>query len=560
MVNQRRYRTFESNFLEFITNNFLLSLYYLFFFIGAVIRIIAALKATGIYHPDEIYQSLEIAHLSVYGSGYIAPEFSTENPGNEFYTSSRSWIFPLIFAGLMHIGETLNMNYYNQTLVMIRLFLGFNSILLIPAVKKFTEEFTGNGQVGLLAGIAISLWFRIIEISVRPFTNTFFLPLLFYSMYRVVHLIHSEKKASSYDQFITLIGLGIVSYVRVDLGILIFAVFLTTFKKNQLKSYIMLIIDAMMGWLIGAAVDYRYYGKFLVVPYHWFRFNIESSDIFGVYPVYFYFLQLIIYDKLLILTITSLFLVIFSLSKKIEQFNKLKNLLPEELSRTYIRLFFANLIAWSINSSIWDLDGTHKEIRFMMGTLCLTLAFFAYSLYYAQELIFEAIVYRKIKKLIVLTDEAKMRRIRIDNAYVKNLLLVIFLILLLVSTTSGYKNRYHRESFADINSALSWIGEQEDVQDVMILSVWYLTGGQTYLHSPNSTLITISLQSENFFDYQMYLVRNELKNNSTNYFIIPYYEINRAGGSTESLFSTAIEYNWSPVKVIDGSLEIWKQF
>ena len=50
------------------------------FLIFLCIRSIMAVLSTSYHHPDETYQSVEVAHHLVFGKGYLTWEWTTENP------------------------------------------------------------------------------------------------------------------------------------------------------------------------------------------------------------------------------------------------------------------------------------------------------------------------------------------------------------------------------------------------------------------------------------------------------------------------------------------------
>ena len=64
--------------------------------IGWIIRVVLAVNTGGMVHPDEIYQSLEIAHEMKYGYGYKPWEFQIpETPDDD--GAARSYLFPLLY-------------------------------------------------------------------------------------------------------------------------------------------------------------------------------------------------------------------------------------------------------------------------------------------------------------------------------------------------------------------------------------------------------------------------------------------------------------------------------
>ena len=280
------YNYFDNKLLNFIERNLHQSLFLTAIIGGFLVRWLFSQFVTGILHPDEIYQSLEMAHVMVYDSGIIPPEFKLENRQVESYATSRSWIFPLIFATIMRFGEYIGLDYHSGIIPMIYFILVLNSTFMIYSASKFSFMLTKSKNVQLYTAYAIAFWFRFVEYTIRSFNNTFFFPILFYGLYRVL-LVMERKKVTAYDSFIVMFALGVTTYVRLDLLFLVLLVFLVTFNKVNYNQYIKLAMDGFVGWIIGILTDFYYYEEYVIVPYKWFLFNIieSNSDLFGVTPL-----------------------------------------------------------------------------------------------------------------------------------------------------------------------------------------------------------------------------------------------------------------------------------
>ncbi|MCY3410240.1 MAG: hypothetical protein INQ03_01260 [Candidatus Heimdallarchaeota archaeon] len=523
-------------------------LVYLFFlFIGAVLRIQAALKATGIVHPDEIFQSIEMAHYVVYGRAYIPAEFQMNNPFIESYAKARSYVFPLIFAAIMQFGEAFHLDYHTQTLVLIRLFLAFNSILLIPVVKKFSIALSGDEWTGIFAAAYVSIWFRAVEYTVRPFTNTFFLPMLFYGMYWGLRLINEDIIMNTRHHLAIIFGLGLSTYVRTDLGILVFAIVITTFNYNKLKLYLFMILDGMIGWILCAMVDFYYFEEWFVVPINWYTFNVKEqhSDLFGLYPPSFYLNALIFSDGLFLMSILMIALALYIGFR----WNSVQiTMIKRKQIVAYIELIGAIFISWMIISNVWRAEGSHKELRFAIGALILVIILMAHFTILVARIIYETVVYQEIAHQSLTTEE-KIISVRLNKQWLRRSIIAFFLILILIVSIDGYSTRYHTETFDDVNNAMIYVGNQENVTGVIIISQWFLTGGNAYFHA-DAEIFWYSLRDSEYIGRSL---TDHLANTTFNYLIIPYYELEAAG----TLIEVAIDYGYSFDTVIQGRVEIW---
>ena len=83
------------------------------------------------------------------------------------------------------------------------------------------------------------------------------------------------------------------------------------------------------------------------------------------------------------------------------------------------------------------------------------------------------------------------------------------------------------ENFDDVNKALIFVGQQEEVDNVIILGHWYLSGSYTYLHKSMSTEISyINLVDPKTSLDTMENLEQILKDLGGNdYLIVPVYQL-----------------------------------
>lgn len=537
-------QTIDSNLLRWISNNFLDIILVFSVSAGFIIRLVASLMASGVLHPDEIYQSLEIGHNLVYGYGRIPLEFQLENTGTPSYASSRSYIFPLIIAMIMQLGEFFNLDYHYGILPMIKVMLAINATLLIPVTYKLVKVVTEDKLTAVIATLYVTFWFRIVEFTVRSFYNTFFLPYLFYGLYRVIYLTKSNKKFELKDYLAIVLGLGIVSYVRLDLLIIIFALLLMKFNYKSIKKYPIIVLLGVSGWIIGALIDLRFYNKFMVVPIHWFQFNIieSNSDWFGLNSSSYYIEELIIGDHLRFFTTVStlcILILIKNYNRKIRDFPKYLN-----QSKGLIDLYGASVISWFLYSNPWRTEGSHKELRFAISALLLSLMAFAASTTVFATLLTE--FFSRIPKI------NKIPIIKIHKVRIYFILVFLLMTSLSISTYQGYNGRYHDESFDDINDALIYVGNQDNVESVTVLTSWYYTGGYSYMHL-DVEWDFYTLTDPNTYSSSKFIVQRIIRQNLSNYFVLPTYQLI----GNDWLHDYLISHGWIMSLNIDDRCEVW---
>ncbi len=528
--------------LDFIT--------YFVIFTGLLIRLFISLKSNGVMHPDEIFQGLEMAHYLTYDSGVIPPEFTKENPAQPSYAASRSWLFPLIFSFIMRVGEFFNLDYHTGILPLIRIVLAINATLLIPATKKFAEIITDNEIVGVLTAVFVAFWWRIIEISVRPFTNSFFLPMLFYGLYRMM-LVLKKGKVTGNDNLIIALFVGTTTYIRLDLGIVVFAIFLVTFNVNKIRYYLYFLVDGIIGWMAGILVDYSYYGRFFTVPINWASFALEYGDRFGVEGRMFYYEELIVKDGLGEWLGMCFIVFIFSL-----RITRDISILKFEMKTTNIKsgysaLFIANIITWAILSNFW-VSESHKEVRFMLVGVVLLIMMISVASVLLIELVLETldVICEKFNVL-------KPKSYEFKYWIIKNGILFFICFLLINQSFQYNEDRGYVESFDDTNKALMYIGKQDDVTGVIVFLPWFLSGSYTYLHKGSDVVIQygdLTMGQEN--DENKKVAINLLLHwKIGNYLILPNYQLVNNG----DILGILIDNNWQIETVIDGRAGVWKR-
>lgn len=554
-------------FMDYIIEKPFHSIYLTSIIMGSLIRIYLSMSGGGIYHPDELFQSLEPAHYLVFGYGYLPSEFKNEVPGEEYYARARSWLFPMIFGFFMKIGEVFNWDYHSTTLPVIYFFIAVNSILLIFSVQYFVKIYTNNHTMSKLAAIYIAVWWRVIHLSTRIFTNTVLLPLLFFALARAVHNIRYKEEITLFDAIVMMIGLGTVTYIRLDLGIIVFFLALSELVKRssngvklqleKLKLYGEILFYGTLGWFIGMVVDFNIYDstnliELIQVPRNWFFFNFVEgkSDIFGVTPYGWYFQELIIHDGLFPLFVLCVIAITSGLVFR-TKFSGFNNTDPvhDKLTKEFFHLVMFGLVVfftWNLYETPWrngwDIFGSmsHKEERFATSMLVAALVFAAIASVYFGNL---------LKFLATDIKLAQPEKYKISLGFIRSINLIVILIslLLVLQGSANYTERYPSEVFEDTNHALQYIGQNgENVTGVGVFLIWFYTGMYTHLHL-NVSIHTVSdIQNHN-------LIRFVLLFSDANYLVLPKYQTFK----NPSIYNVLDEGGWRIVTMFEYSVEIW---
>ncbi|MHA2502117.1 MAG: hypothetical protein ACXAE3_04555 [Candidatus Kariarchaeaceae archaeon] len=517
----------KMSYLDQLYQDKLRLIYVISILLGFIFRLGSSLKAYGLKHPDETFQSLEMAHYLVYGTGYIPPEFQNFNNDIPSYAAARSWLFPYFFAGLMWLGEFLGMDYYNGTLVMIKVYMAFHATLLIPAVYKFTLQLSKDRMSATMAAFAVAFWFRIIEFTVRTFTNTFFLPFIFYGLYKMFYnLEHSSFTILEYLEIGFLFGIS--TYIRLDMGILIFAFFLVYFNLGQLHHYLLTGFSSLLFWVWGAWIDYNQYEgvAFFSVPVNWFTFNVieNYSEFFGVSGPFAYIGLLVIKDFLVPWFIVILVWPVVHLVRR-----PAESILYTPLGRRFLKLTLVTIITWLIYSNIWPivsldpfsitLPDSHKEVRFMIGPVTMLLVISS---------IVTRLVLGSLPQIIDgRTGKAVDNYTIIDyrfSLYRRRILLVTVLLFIILSYR-GFLIQTDSDHHEGINLSLMYIGQQGNAEKIVIGENWYNSGYYTYSHVGSSVefqFLPLHIEEKQLYHYTLIKLIIESQTLNT-YIVLPFY-------------------------------------
>ncbi len=548
----------------------------IFFIYGIGLRILNFTYYTNIYHPDEIFQSLEPAHQLVFGYAYLPPEFRSSVPGSDYYGRARSWLFPLIFAIPMYLMSRMGFDYHTQILPSLYFIGVISSILMILSARYFLTVYSGNKKIGDVGAVFLSVTPHIAYATSRLTTNTLLLPLLFFALAKAVQIHRGDRGKNSSRRIklwegITLVfGLGVVTYIRMDLLIIITGVSIAElisldkgrFRINRPKSYNNFLIQGAIGWILGMLVDYRLYNSSSLtdlwqVPYNWFGFNFieQGSRNFGVSVFGYYYLTTISMDGSWIwIFLSSIILMVVFIVEWyyresidpmiISRCAKMVDSAMEFLRLSSVLFFTWIIYEWPFENGINFYATSHKETRFIINVLILYRLFMAFSFYLAIEALDLFFTFREYRKSTV-----SISRIGITPLYVKIMAVSLMIFISIPMITANERILEPYEQYGDTNNALRWIGQQDDVRGVIVLVNWFYSGGYTYLHQ-NVSMVFIGNVEETLY------LQNAFKSSAYNYALVPKFTY----GKNSGLFNLMRENGWVIANVVDGSSEVWVRY
>lgn len=245
--------------------------------LGAVLRLSYAVWAQGMFHPDEIYQSLEPAHGVLYGTGIRSWEF---------LVGARPWTTPgvclLLLGGLRILGITAP----ETTLLVTRLFAAAVAATWPWFCYRVAKALRSH-QAGLVAAGASALWYFLILLAPRAFNHTFSVT---FALWALARILESKTAPSSRPLLATGALLGLAFAFRYQEGLVLLGAVLFLIGDGRARQVPRVLIGAAVPALGVGLLDGLTWG----LPFHslfaYFQANVleGAAGRFGVMPGWFY--------------------------------------------------------------------------------------------------------------------------------------------------------------------------------------------------------------------------------------------------------------------------------
>ncbi|MFX1284540.1 MAG: hypothetical protein ACFFB5_12845 [Promethearchaeota archaeon] len=548
-----------SLFKEWIHNHLDLVSLTILIVVGWILRVYFAVNTGGMVHPDEIYQSLEIAHDLKYGYGYIPWEFQIPTSPEED-GAARSYLFPLLFYYIFELCEALGIPYQiDGTLLVVRIFSATYCTLLIPIVYYFSKELLPPQKFpytfSLFAAFLTTFWFQFPFFGIRTLTNSFVTPIIFGALF--LHL-HTTKRKNGYSSLKLIVPefsagalLGLACALRMDSVVFFVPFFLLRHQNNwrMLLQYICVAIGFIGMFFIQGLSDLVFFGTFLASPINWFRFNIieGKSSMFGVQPFFYYFGRILVQQFYLVNFSFLIGMLIY----------KIQVTLHKHEGKIRDEWFFATLelFVWFLMSVIVMSFVEHKEERFIFSIFPVIIILLAAALkeYHLLVKDFYQYIYGQVLPKFNISRKTTQKEL----ASLQLGVLVIASLFTVISSAESADN-VDWAFFHDVNKALEWVGDQENSTGVIVFSQWFYTGGWTYLHKN----ISMNFKNDpgNNFGWrndQQYDFLTKQYRYGFNYLVSPHYQYWRAKNDYNISLVQELNLTFNLVKTVDGGVDIW---
>jgi len=247
------------------------------------LRVASAVALPNIYHPDEIFQSVEQAHRLIYGIGFVPWEF---------VQGVRSWILPGLIAGPMWLGGALfgaPQGYVWSIAVALSL------LSAAPVICAFLLSYERHGKIwmGTLAGLGCATWADLIYFGPKPLAEVVSGNLLVLAVF----LSRPEVRASSARLVFSGVIFGLAGAVRPHLvpAILLAAIWHCRFAWKA--RWIPVATGVLAAAIAAGLLDWATWGAPFESYIAYFRTNVVEgrASLYGVLPWYSYVAWLIDY-------------------------------------------------------------------------------------------------------------------------------------------------------------------------------------------------------------------------------------------------------------------------
>ncbi|KAI3709197.1 hypothetical protein L2E82_38956 [Cichorium intybus] len=318
------------------------------FLICLIFRITNSLFVQTYFNPDEHWQALEVAHRITFGYGHLTWEWTK---------GIRSYLHPMLFAVLYKLLSILHLDTPLSMIKAPRLLQSVLSSFGDLYLFKFSNVMYGGHVAKWALFGQLTNWFMFYCIT-RTLSNSLETVLTVISLYYWPGLRTQMTKMPSASRTWALLSAALACAIRPTSAIIwIYVGIIELFVSHDRLKFVFLEVVPIGSIVLGLTfiLDRFMYGSWILVPFNFLKFNFLSSggDYYGTHPWHWYFTQ-------------GFTVMIFT--------------------------FLPFMVAGIIQSKHWKLSGLilwvltlysvlgHKEFRFVLPVLPISLLFSGYSL------------------------------------------------------------------------------------------------------------------------------------------------------------------------------------
>jgi GPI mannosyltransferase 3 len=277
------------------------------FIISLIIYFTTAFYSVGYYHADEQFQILEFSNYKLGNSP------ATDLPW-EFRTQIRPALQPSIAMVFVTVLSKFGItNAFTYSLV-LRLFCSFFTWLLICKLcLLLIKDFSTSS--GKLIFTFLSLLIGFMPFISARFSSENLAALMFlWALYFIIKNRCQLNNSISYQSIFLGLLLAFSFFFRFSMAfaILGLVLWLIIINKISCRNLILMAVSAFAAVIFCILIDYWFYGKFVITPYHYYKANIDENVMayFGVSPWWFFIAEFInVYFPVVIVLILLFFVI-----------------------------------------------------------------------------------------------------------------------------------------------------------------------------------------------------------------------------------------------------------
>lgn len=264
---------------------------------GTLLKVSVAIRLTSVFLvqtyfvPDEYWQSIEIAHLEVFGYGYKTWEW---------IECIRGYAYPALFMVAYKVLWIFGIDYTYALINAPRVLQALLSACADVQLFMFSKRMFGRTAATYTYILHLSSWF-VFYTGSRTLTNTTELALIIISLGTYNWRIFCAPKTvdeGPISLLISLIFCGLSCILRPTavitwLPVLLFELYCDVVKKKSCYFLKIGTVIALSLFTLTTLLDYFFYGKFVIVHWRFLQFNFiqDNSGFYGTHPWHWYFTQ-----------------------------------------------------------------------------------------------------------------------------------------------------------------------------------------------------------------------------------------------------------------------------
>ncbi|KAH0936918.1 hypothetical protein HID58_004379 [Brassica napus] len=411
------------------------------FLLCLAFRVVNALLIQTYFNPDEHWQSLEVAHRTVFGYGYLTWEWKR---------GIRSYLHPMLFAFLYKV---LHLTGLDTPYVMSKaprlmqsVFSAFGDLYLY----KLSDALYGENVATWSLFCQLANWFMFFCMN-RTFSNCLETVLTIMGIY-YWPCIRDPSKDYPVNRKWGLVIAALACAIRPTSAIIwLYVGTLELFLTPSKVKFVVLEVIPVGSLVLGftCLLDRLMYGSWVIVPLNFLKFNFLSSggDYYGTHPWHWYFSQGFL---VMLFTFTPLSIagIIKSKDKKLSA-----------------------LVLWVL--TVYSLLG-HKEFRFVLPVLPIALIFSGYAL---------AQIEASVSSLSSITTKKQVSRKKHIVKWSPKLILSVLFLLVTNVPMALYMSLFHQRGTEDAMNYLSEEAYKGRVKSILFLMPCHSTPYYSTLHS-----------------------------------------------------------------------------